>query len=162
MLSLRRMGIDKAQPNTATLARERLLRDREMRRNKPSHALSPLPAPPITAAFPLLAARPGRRFLTPPEQRQQVIQIARNFRSHYLANITYLDDIKMTVAVVRPTHARRKECDGPHEICVDAAGNVSVSRCNLARPSRWWPVLSRMLVVVSVVLTALGALSLVS
>lgn len=136
MLSSQPADLASVQSRTASIARDRLLRDHAMRRNKaPLPGFSPLPAPPITETF---AAQDARRafsatwsfhHLSPLDQKREAIQIARSFRSHYVAEITYHDDHRTTTALLRPIQVRHHSLDVPHEISVDASGNVNVSCC---------------------------------
>lgn len=77
---------------------------------------------------PSVAAR-----LTPIQQRQQAILVARSFKDQYLSGITYLEDRGTTIAIVRPIH--RHKGNVPHEIRVDPAGNVSVTRLASSSPA---------------------------
>jgi hypothetical protein len=104
MLRSNRMGSAKTPTHTAVTVRSRLLRDTTMRNNL------------ATAAW-----------LSPAEQHWQAVQLTRGFRHHYLAEITYLDDCRMTVAIVKPVDTRRPA----QEIWVDGIGNVSVHQQEL-------------------------------
>jgi hypothetical protein len=136
MFSSQPIDLAPVQNRTASIARDRLLHDQATRRNKaPLPGFSPLPAPPITKTF---AAQDARRALSAPwsfhhlsplDQKREAIQIARSFRSHYVAEITYHDDHQTTIARLRPIHVRHHGLDVPHEIHVDASGNVNVSSC---------------------------------
>lgn len=99
MLRPRRMDLAKTTPYTAATVRNRLLRDRAMRNHLDDAAC-----------------------FSPAEQHWQAVQLTHGFKHHYLAEITYLDDCRMTIAKVRPVDTRRPA----HEIWIDAIGNVSV------------------------------------
>jgi len=133
MLSSQRLA--QHPPSPASLARERLLRDRTLRRNRaPDPAFQPLAAPSITATFPFLAAGPylAEPRLTPAAQHLQAIQVARGFRGHYVSEIKYNAQDHTAIARLRAKHDHRGRAD--HEITVDAQGNVNVQRCG---PGRW-------------------------
>jgi hypothetical protein len=115
MLRSRCIQSSQSSVPSAAAVRNRLLHDRTMRH----HELDL----PLT-------------YLTPAEQHRQVLQVARSFKHHYLAQIEYHDDCQLTIALVKPADLRR----AAHEIWVDAAGNVSVHRGDMptmpARPLR--------------------------
>ena len=101
MLRSRRIQFSQSPVPSAATVRNRLLHDRTMRHHEPD--------PPTTC-------------LTPAEQHRQILQVARSFKFHYLAQIDYHDDRQLTIALVKPVDLRR----AAHEIWVDAAGNISV------------------------------------
>jgi len=118
-----------APRSPAAAARERLLQDQAMRRNHADPQFSPLDP----ALFRLRDAIPPLRVsqlatgrLSPSEQRKQALLVARSLKGQYLSGIMYLEDCQTTVAIVRPIH--KQKGDVPHQISVDAAGNVSVHR----------------------------------
>jgi hypothetical protein len=115
MLRSRRIQFSQSPVPSAATVRNRLLHDRTMRHHEPD--------PPTTCR-------------TPAEQHRQILQVARSFKFHYLAQIDYHDDRQLTIALVKPADLRR----AAHEIWVDAAGNVSVHHRNmpttLVRPLR--------------------------
>jgi hypothetical protein len=131
MLRSRRIQSSQSPAPSAAMVRDRLLLDKTMRHHEQNlHVIS----------------------LSPIEQHRQVLQIARSFKHHYLAQIDYHDDRQLTIALVKPANLRR----AAHEIWVDAAGNVSVHR----RDSQ--PVFSRLLRPIIVgLLTALVCLFLI-
>jgi hypothetical protein len=116
MLRSRRIQFGQSPAPSAGMVRDRLLLDTTMRHHERTlHAVH----------------------LSPTEQCRQVLQIARSFKHHYLAQIDYHDDYQLTIALVKPVDLRR----AAHEIWVDAAGNVSVRHrdmrpavCRLLRP----------------------------
>jgi hypothetical protein len=169
MFSSQPVNLASASRCTAATARERLLRDREMRRNRgPSPGAAPLPAPPVTETFPALAVRPALsaawsfHHLSPLDQKRQAIQIAQSFRSHYLAEIAYHDDRQMTVAILRPIQIRHHTLDVPHKICVDAAGNVGVFCSEPSQVPARTLAIGWVLLAISVSLIVLGALILLA
>jgi hypothetical protein len=103
------------QQTAAQTARERLLNDTTMRRHCTT-APQP-PAPSHTATVPSAS-----RALTPTEQEQQAITIAKSFKQHYLASITYCNDQQLATALIKPINAHEL----PHEIQVDADGNADI------------------------------------
>jgi hypothetical protein len=129
MLRSRRMGSAKMPPYSAATVRSRLLRDKTMRNN-------------LDVAM----------CLSPAEQHRQAVKITHGFRHHYLAEITYLDDCQMTVAVIRSVNARHPA----HEIWVDATGNVSVHHQD-TRPIRH-RLFSRVCIIPGILCVALGIL----
>ena len=165
MFSSQPIDLATSRSPSAAAARERLLHDSQMRRNRVSLTeISPLPAPAITETFPALAARaafsPGWSFhrLSPLDQKRQAIQIAQSFKGHYLAEVTYHHDRQMTVAILRPIQIRHHTLDVPHEIRVDAVGNVGVFCCEPFQTPVRPPVIGRVLLTFSVLLLILGAL----
>jgi hypothetical protein len=118
----------------ANLARERLLIDPVMRRNKPTTAPA-LEIPAITTTFPV----PNN------DQKRHVMQIARSFKDYYLAHVTYQGDL--TVALMNPVN----EYDEPLEIHVGANGDISVISCGETHPSLG-PAVRRILLVSSLFL----------
>ncbi len=77
-------------------------------------------------------ASPTPAKLTPVQQREQAILVARSFKDQYLSGIAYLEDRGTTIAIVRPI--QRHKGNVPHEIRVDPAGNVSVTRLASSSP----------------------------
>ncbi len=133
------------QTGSATTLRERLLSDPQMRRNQAASQGSPAEwVTPITATF---ADHPR---LSATEQKQRALQVAKSYKSHFLAEYRYRDDQNLAVAVIRP----RSTSDSVQQICVDADGNVSILDENL--PQRL--ILSRVAVVLSGMLAAIGTL----
>jgi hypothetical protein len=128
MLSSQRLAHHPATP--ASLARERLLRDRTLRRNRrPDATLQPLAIPSITTTFAFLAAEPcaAEARLTPAAQSLQAVQVARGFRGHYLAKMEYNQEDHTAIARLRSKHDHSGCAD--QKITVDAQGNVNVQRC---------------------------------
>jgi hypothetical protein len=169
MFSSQLIDLAASRSRTATTARERLLRDREMRCNRgPLTGTSPLPAPAVTETFSALDTRPACsvawsfHHLSPLDQTRQAIRIAQSFKSHYLAEITYHDDCQMTIAVLRPTQIRHHSLDVPHEIRVDAAGNVSVSCYEPTQIPARTPAVGWVLLAIGALLIVLGALLLLA
>lgn len=95
------------------------------------------------SAPPFKPARPVSGGLSPAQQRQQAILIARSFKGQYLSGITYLDDYETTIAIVRPIH--RDKANSPHQISVDPAGNISVTRLAPSPPAAAQRVARRLL-----------------
>lgn len=152
----------------AAAARTRLLQDAAMRRNQPGFANRALAPSPRTVTFSTLAAEPDiadvlpdAERLTSIEQQQRALQVARTLKGGYMADLTYLADRRIAVATVCPILAQRNTLDVPHKVCVDADGNVSVIRHDPdATPQQL--VLSRLLLVVGALMSALGALSILT
>lgn len=144
-------------PSAASLARERLLRDRTMRRNRPPDpAFQPLAVPSITTTFAFLAAEPcvAEPRLTPAAQHLQAVQVARGFRGHYVSEIKYDAKARIAIARLRSKHDHRGQAD--QEITVDAQGNVNVQRCG---PGRWGGArLQRLLLLLGAALSGIAAL----
>jgi hypothetical protein len=164
MFSSQLIDLATSRSHTAATARERLLRDREMRCNRsPLTGTSPLPAPAVTQTFSALDARPACstawsfHHLSPLDQTRQAIRIAQSFKSHYLAEITYHDDRQETIAVLRPTQIRHHNLDVPQEIRVDAAGNVSVSCYETSQIPVRSPAIGWALFAIGALLIVLGA-----
>lgn len=154
--------------SAAGAARARLLQDREMRRNKPDFAGPSRTAfAALTATFALPTTEPDiaclpldAERLSPDEQQQRALQIARSLKAGYLSDIVYLPERQLAMATVRPILAQRRGLDAPHRICVDPEGNVSVRR--LGEDGELAPrqlAMVRLLLVLGAVLSALGALS---
>ncbi|HML24959.1 MAG TPA: hypothetical protein PKD09_25115 [Aggregatilinea sp.] len=149
----------------ASAARARLMQDSAMRRNHPTFNSRTLLPSPLTVTFATLATEPDittvlpdAESLTPAEQQQRALQIARTLKGGYLADLTYLADRRIAVATVCPILDQRNPLDVPHKVCVDADGNVSVIR-NDPHAASQRLVLSRLLLVVGAFISALGALS---
>jgi hypothetical protein len=126
MLDSRRTNFSFTSRSSARIVRERLLCDQTMRRHRP-HAGSPTPERPLK--FPPAGAspRPLEVFeLSPVEQQRRAIQIAQSFKGCYLARMVYLNDCQMTIVTLKYTRRRQHIAN---EICVDTAGNVTVSCC---------------------------------
>jgi hypothetical protein len=139
----------------AHTARERLLSDRVMRRNKSPGSddstsdTTPLSqtqtaAPAVKPLLPLPEGDPLPRA----EQEQRAVQVALGFRRYYLAE-TYWDESGIAVALVKPIFSGKRRADTPHKICVDADGNVSVLPVELddqddqlAGPGARWPLIT--------------------
>lgn len=165
MFSSQPIDLATVRNRTASIARDRLLRDQAMRRNKtPLPGFSPLPVPPITETF---ASQDARRafsstrsfhYLSPLDQKREVIQIAQSFRGHYVAEITYHDDHQTTIALLRPIRIRHHSLDVPHEISVDASGNVNVSSCEPAQTPARPSAIGWVLLATGASLIAAGAL----
>lgn len=94
-------------------------------------------------APPFKPVRPVSGGLTPAQQRQQAILIARSFKGQYLSGIAYLEDYETTIAIVRPIH--RDKANSPHQISVDPAGNISVTRLAPPAPAEARRVARRLL-----------------
>jgi hypothetical protein len=158
MLGLQRVDRGKFQNNTASMARNRLMGDPVMRRNRAVAAPS-LPPSPVTKAFPALAPtnlvveprHDSRQRLTASEQRTQVLVIARNFANHYLAEIKFLADRNITVALVQPSPCANPRKNPPHRISVDAHGNAEVKlfRARRNTPPRHIAALNRLAVLLT-------------
>jgi hypothetical protein len=133
MLRSRHMGSAKIPPYSAATVRSRLLHDNTMR-----HSLG------------------VAMCLSPAEQHRQAVRITHGFKHHYLAEITYLDDCQMTVAVIRSVNMRHPA----HEIWVDATGNVSVHHQD-TRPMRH-RLSSRFFIIPGILSVTLGILFLAS
>ena len=116
---------------SAAVARERLLKDRTLRRNR-------FQTPPV-AALPLRApltlgqreenppATPGPT-LSPYAQKWHIIATARHFRGHYLAEMAYDHRRHITVAVIQPYLAQAQAGEAPFEIRVDGKGHTTITR----------------------------------
>lgn len=132
MIHSKHMTASKFLPPSAAVVRDRLQRDQVMR------------------------LHPGTTCLLPSEQHRQAVQIARCFEHHYLAEVTYLDDCQMTVALVKPIHTRQPA----YEIWVDSAGSVRVfHRDTPSAPGR---VLSRLVFLTGTALAIFAAALLTS
>lgn len=59
------------------------------------------------------------------EQECRARQVAQSFRHHTLADLTYHAEQQITLATLQPSDAAHAS-DPPHQICVEANGNVSV------------------------------------
>jgi hypothetical protein len=162
MINSQRITVSRGNP--AAAARERLLQDKAMRRNRDDAVFTMLDPALLawqTTTPPVKSTRPAAGGLTPVQQRQQALLVARSFKEHYLSGISYREDCGTTIAIVRPI--QRKKGNVPHRISVDPAGNVSVTRLkpSPAAPSprimRWLllaggaigPLLTLLLVAVS-------------
>ncbi|WP_162910051.1 hypothetical protein [Aggregatilinea lenta] len=149
----------------AAAARNRLLQDPAMRRSQPAFANRSLAPSPISITFstptrePDIAhVLPDAERLSPIEQQQRALQIARTLKGGYLADLTYMAERRIAVATVHPMLAHHNALDVPHNVCVDVNGNASVIRRDpYGTPQRL--VLSRLLLVVGALMSALGALS---
>lgn len=161
MSGLRRINFRPSSQRSAEMARERLLNDRQIHRNRNFHADGlPLPSDPFSglpATGPFSPAF-AQNLLTSSEQKRQAIQIAQTFRQHYLAVITYHEDCRVVVATVRPIHARNYRRDVAHDIHVDPAGNVNIVQCPPEHSPQRWLALGRLLMVASIVVTLFGSL----
>jgi len=130
-----------------------------MRRNQTTYIPESYPpTPPVTVTFPafpedlsLLTAGPGG--LTPTEQHQRAVEIARYFRDHYLSEIIYRDDRHIAIAIIRP-----RADDIPYKICVDRDGNVSIYPFEVSVPTLHPIILKRAALAAGSMLAALGAL----
>lgn len=116
----------------ASLARERLINDKAMRRN---HALRDadiqLVSPPITYTFNELPDWLDNQtvvetHLSPAEQQRQAIMICKTFREHYLSKLIYLQDEQIALAIIQPSGIGR-QAEGPLQIIVDNRGNTRVT-----------------------------------
>ncbi|HEX3053073.1 MAG TPA: hypothetical protein VHP83_20610 [Aggregatilineaceae bacterium] len=133
---------------SAATLRERLLSDPQIRRNQPAYTSPPAElVAPITVTFASANVHPC---LSAAEQQQRAIQVAKSYKSHFLAEYSYRDDQNVAVAVIRP----RSASDSVQQICVDADGNVSILADDL--PQRL--ILSRVAVVLSGMVAAIGTL----
>ena len=62
-------------------------------------------------------ASPAPAKLTPVQQREQAILVARSFKDQYLSGIAYLEDRGTTIAIVRPIHRHKGNPCGPSRQC---------------------------------------------
>lgn len=154
-----------SKKGAAAAARSRLLQDAAMRRNQPAFSNLALAPFPRTVTYSTLATEPdianllpAAEHLTSLEQQQRALQVARTLKDGYLADLTYLADRRIAVATVCPILSHRNALDVPHKVCVDVDGNVSVIRHDPHATSQQL-VLSRLLLVVGALISALGALS---
>lgn len=114
MVSSHYLITKRAHQGTARIARERLLRDRDVQRAGQNIAES------------IAALAPSGR-LSFQEQRDLITQITRGFQEHYLSELEYDDQDGLIVAILRPFPSRRQRPETCYRICVDAGGNVNVS-----------------------------------
>ena len=130
-MNLRRLYRGGARGSAAT-ARERLLKDRTLRRNR----FQAPPATPFPVSAPLTVPQgkehpsPDRREaqLSPYAQKWHVIATARHFRKHYLAEMAYDERRHITVAIIRPYLAHAQAGEVPFKIRVNGKGDTVVVR----------------------------------
>lgn len=122
--------------SAALAARERLLHDPQIRRNR---SLSPEPS--VTATF-----TPEETSLSHRDQEQQAIAIARAYKQYYLAEITYQAHRREVVALIKPLHSVQAD---PLQIIVDANGNATIETVETSQVSPR----NRLLVLISILAT---------
>jgi hypothetical protein len=111
MFGLRRVG----QSNSSSkVARQRLLCDPTLRRNQ----------------TPVMRETDG---LSPDEQLFQAAEIARGFPGHYLADVSYIAERQITVAIAKPIRPNKYQY--PTEIWIDPIGNTSIRRIETPNPA---------------------------
>ena len=136
--------------SSAAVARERLLKDRTLRRNR-------FQAPPVaTLPFSAPLAMPPRGetpptdahtvSLSPYAQKWHIIATARHFRGHYLAEMAYDDRRHITVAVICPYFAQAQAGEAPFEIRVDGKGHTTIVRLERKNDSQKLFIFRRVLV----------------
>ncbi len=138
--------ITKDQPSAALSARERLLHDPQIRRNKSTYANHARPAAPsVTVTFE--TSGPGVT-LSRAEQEQQAIAIARTYRHYYLAEIAYQANLCEVTALIKPMHHTKTNA---LQITVDASGNANIEALELPA---YRPSFRRLLLVIGLLATA--------
>lgn len=138
-----------------------------MRRSQdrgPARGQTPRHAVTVTYVAPmdepdLTTIAPDAEHLSPLEQQQRALQVARSFKDAYLADVSYLAERQLAVATIRPVLTQRNAMDVPHRICVDAEGNVNVLRLSRQTAADQSFMLSRVLLVLGGLLSALATLS---
>lgn len=143
--------------SSAAVARERLLKDRTLRRNR----FQAQPAVPLRYSMPLPVPRQSERppsdlpkpKLSPSAQKWYITATARHFRGHYLAEMAYDAHRHMTVAVIRPYLAQAQAGEAPFEIRVDDKGRTTIVRLENESPKP--AVLRRFFVALFVITVAL-------
>lgn len=148
----------------AQSARARLLNDPALRRNLPppsAEGQRPDSEPPTYTPLSaeLIRAAAGKASLSRSDQERRARQVAHSFRGHVLVNLTYHAEQQMTIATIRPKDSATQPCDTPHQICVEANGNVSVlhhTASGLAEEHHL--ILPRLLLLVGSVVAVLGML----
>ena len=117
---------------SAAVARERLLNDRTLRRNR--FQTPPVAALPFSVSFPLGEHKtepptpPSAPPLSPYAQKWHIIATARHFRGHYLAEIAYDHQHHVTVAIIQPYLAQAQAGETPFAIRVDGQGHTTITR----------------------------------
>lgn len=151
----------------AVAARDRLLHDKAMRRSygeTSERGTTPRHAVTVTYVAPadepdLTYLAPDAEQLSPLEQQQRALQVARSFKDTYLAEVSYLAERQLAIATIRPVLAQRNALDTPHRICVDAEGNINVFRLSGPTAADQHLMLSRVLLILGGLLSVLGVLS---
>ncbi len=130
MLSLRQLRRGGTK-HSATIARERLLKDRTLRRNRFQTSLhastspSPSPQPDHEEKHP---SGENISRLSPRAQKWRIISIAQRFRGHYLAELAYNDLRNATTAIIRPYLVHVQAGEAPFEIRVNSQGHTTIIR----------------------------------
>jgi len=162
MFTTQRLRTRFSRVDPAQSARARLLNDPAMRRNLPPPAYAHAAHHPASVTFAPLSAELVRlqsaAALSRAEQMRRARQVAQSFRQHYLAEIAYHAEQQVALATIRPKKGASQASETPHQIRVEANGNVSVVHFTGAHLPEQHLILHRLFLLLAGLMALLGTL----
>lgn len=162
MFTTQRLRTRFSRVDPAQSARARLLNDPAMRRNLPTPACAQAARHPAPITFAPLSADLVRSqcaaALSRAEQMRRARQVAQSFRQHYLAGIAYHTEQQVALATIRPKKGVGYASETPHQIRVEANGNVSVVHFAGAHLPEQHLILHRLFLLLASLMALLGTL----